>query len=117
MTAPNDDPVKHKVESDHHSWEDVHMKERKEFESGHSFIYLNEQHCPEKYEYEAFYHESYVEESGVFPGESRRRLVETHNQEVDKGKIESPVRQVALLFSFVHILRRANINFRTYKQL
>ena len=70
ITAPDDDPVNHEFQSDGDRWEDVRKKKPNEFEPMHGFIYLNEQDCPEKQEYEAFHYESHVEESGVSPGDS-----------------------------------------------
>ena len=61
----------------------------------HLFVDLKEQNCPEKYENEGFSDESQIEESGVSRGEGHWRLVETHNQEVDKGESQRPVRQIA----------------------
>ena len=97
MTAPNDYPVKHKVENDGDGWEDVCKKELEEFESVQVFVELNEQNGPEKYEDEGFCDEDHVEESGVPGGEGHCRLVETHNQEVDKGESQRPVGQVAFV--------------------
>ena len=97
MTASNDDAIEQEVKSRSYERENVRKEELEEFESVEPLVDLREQHCPEKYEDEAFCHQDHVEENWVSRGYVHWRLGETHYQEVDKREAQSPVRQKGLV--------------------